>query len=491
MATENTTRKLGRFDIFEKVGEGGFGTVYRGYDPMWDKPVAIKVLHKDISRLPNAVERFRKEAKVAAELRHPNIVGVSEVGEHEADYYLVMDYISGGTLAQRMQQTPTFSLSEVVNWLHPIAEALDYAHSRKKIIHRDIKPSNILIGEDGQVYLTDFGLIKLTEDASNTSTGAILGTYEYMAPEQITGKELTPATDLYALGVIAFQMLTGKTPFASATNSPFEIQEGHVHHAPPDPRTLRPEIPEEASRVLLKALAKDPSQRYASGREFIGAFQATVENFKGEKITQLKQLAGQAAQKFNFSSAIAALQEIESISPSLETQRAISDYQQKTALLTEYQHKAKEARTASEQLAVVKTKIPWYTGEEPQIVPAEEKRSLSTGKADWFEFLAILAVVVAFQGANSWVDFPGTFWYPVGILVIFAAFSSTLIKPYWWVVTGIVAAGLLMAMTGWQSYQYFYTAANLTYVGAGVQPLLFIAAILIIFFRARRLKKKG
>lgn len=198
-----------QYEILEKIGEGGFGVVYRGHDPMLDRDVAIKVLKAEVSTSPDFVERFRREARLGASLRHPNIARIIEVGKHEGYYYLVMDFYSGGPLSNLLKEGKQLPLAKVLNLLKPIAKALDHAHS-KQIIHRDVKPSNILLDAEGQPILTDFGLVKSLTEESSTTTGIAIGTVKYMAPEQIQGKKPSSTYDNYALGIITYQMLTGQ-----------------------------------------------------------------------------------------------------------------------------------------------------------------------------------------------------------------------------------------------------------------------------------------
>jgi len=268
MPKKDSTTHIGKYEILEKIGEGGFGLVYRGHDPLLNRQVAIKVLKGDVATAPDFVERFRREARLAASLRHPNIVNVIEVGEHEGRFYLVMDLLPGGTLSSLLETGKPLPISRTIELLKPIAEALDYAH-RKGMIHRDVKPSNIILNEDGQPVLTDFGLGKSLTESGGTTTGLALGTAEYMAPEQILGKDASPATDLYALGVITYQMLTGQLPFSGST--PFTIQKGHAEGTPPDPRQVNPALGERVAKVLLKSLEKEPSARFQSGAELISA----------------------------------------------------------------------------------------------------------------------------------------------------------------------------------------------------------------------------
>ena len=181
MTDQKAFSKIGKYEILEEIGSGGFGIVYRGHDPMLDRDVAIKVLRADVATSVDFVERFRKEARLAASLRHPNIATVIEVDEHDGRYFLVMDYFPGGPLSVLLKEGEPLPLAQVVELLLPLAEALDHAHS-KGVIHRDVKPSNAILDEDGHPVLTDFGLVKSLTEESDTTTGVVFGSAEYMAP---------------------------------------------------------------------------------------------------------------------------------------------------------------------------------------------------------------------------------------------------------------------------------------------------------------------
>jgi hypothetical protein len=273
MAKKNESTTIGKYEILEKLGEGGFGVVYRGHDLALNRQVAVKVLHASLVVTPEFIERFKREARLAASLHHPNIITMLDVGEEER-YFLVMELLPGGTLRDLLKNGKPMPLARAIELLKPIAEALDYAHS-KEMIHRDVKPSNILLREDGQPVLTDFGLAKSLSDSSVSSTGLAVGTAEYMAPEQVLGNPPGPATDIYALGVIAYQMLTGKVPFSGTT--PYSIQKGHAEGRPPDPREINPALGEQTAQILLKSLEKEPQSRFQSGAELVAAFSAIAE----------------------------------------------------------------------------------------------------------------------------------------------------------------------------------------------------------------------
>ncbi len=267
-------KTLGSYRVIEQIGMGGMANVYKAYDPNTDRYVALKVLPERLSADPDFRKRFRREAKAIAKLEHLHILPIFAYGEEDDFAYLVMRYIETGTLSERVERGP-LSLDAADRLLGQIASALDYAHERG-ILHRDVKPSNVLLDEHGNSYLTDFGIAKIVEATIDLTGDSILGTPKYMSPEQCRGeKNLTPATDIYSLGIVLFEMLTGRPPFEAET--PIAVIHMQLHEPLPLPRSLRPDLPEEVEKVILKALAKEPEQRYESAQRMAEAFQKAVQ----------------------------------------------------------------------------------------------------------------------------------------------------------------------------------------------------------------------
>jgi serine/threonine protein kinase len=274
---------LGNCTIQQLIGQGGMGAVYLAQQERPRRQVAVKVLMPASPLKPHQLsaflERFRRETDAAASLEHPHIMPVYEYGERGGLAYLVMPYISAGTLRDVMEREGQMSFESAANYTEQMAAALDFAHSRG-VIHRDIKPANMLLTSDNRLLLTDFGLVKVVATDHHsaqiqlTGAGAPVGTPDYMSPEQVIGAEVNGRADQYSLGVVLFQMVTGTTPFQGET--PMQIASQQLHMQPPTPRSLRPDLPEAAERVLLRAMAKRPDERFNSVQEFATAFRAAL-----------------------------------------------------------------------------------------------------------------------------------------------------------------------------------------------------------------------
>ncbi len=270
--------QIGKYVIQELLGQGGMGQIYRAYHPSLERDVAIKLIHIYKASDPEVVDRFRREAKMVAALRHPGII---QVYDFDADlnydiFYMVMEFIQGESLANRLNsievQGGQMSLEEALRIFRLITEAVAYAHDRG-VIHCDLKPENVMLNIQGQPILTDFGIAKFIRGERLTSTDAILGTPYYMSPEQSTGRgKIDARTDVYALGVLLYELTTGKLPFDGETYMSIVFK--HVNEPAPPPRTINPDLPEAVEQIIQKAMAKDPDQRYASAQELLTAVEA-------------------------------------------------------------------------------------------------------------------------------------------------------------------------------------------------------------------------
>ncbi len=261
---------VGPYRIIEQLGQGGMATVFKAYHPNLDRYVAIKVLHPAFKQDPQFLERFQREARVVAMLDHSNIVPVFDYADHSGQSYLVMKFIEGETLKAVLDRGWP-SKEQILSIVQSVGSALTYAHSQG-VLHRDVKPSNILLTESGNVYLADFGLARMAEAGQSTLSGdQLLGTPHYISPEQARGaQELDEGTDIYSFGIVLYQLAVGRVPYSSDT--PFSIIHDHLYTPLPMPRSINDKIPEDLERVLLKALAKDRPDRFASVEELVEAF---------------------------------------------------------------------------------------------------------------------------------------------------------------------------------------------------------------------------
>lgn len=265
-------KSLGNCQIVAEVGRGGMAVVYRAYQSTLGRYVAIKVLPPHLAYDGEFVARFQREAQAAANLRHPNIVTIFDVGQQDGLYYIVMQYLEGRTLKEVIEQDSPLPPERVAHIVEQVASALDYAH--RYLVHRDIKPDNIFVGEKDHVTLTDFGIAKAASGTRLTQTGVLIGTPQYMSPEQAQGAEAGPASDLYALGVVAYEMLGGQAPFGGTT--PYAILYKQIHEPPPPIRSLRPELPPALENVLVQAMSKEPARRYPTAGTFAQALALAV-----------------------------------------------------------------------------------------------------------------------------------------------------------------------------------------------------------------------
>ncbi|MCC7355572.1 MAG: serine/threonine protein kinase [Anaerolineae bacterium] len=249
-------QRIGKYQIEGLIGRGGMGIVYRAVDLALQRPVALKLFQA--AGGPDLMTRFRREAQIMAALEHPHIVPIYEIGEWQEQPFIVMRLVEGRSLAQIIAQEGPLPLARVAHIATQVASALDYAHSRG-VVHRDVKPSNVLVTSGDQAILTDFGIARAQGWGSLTQTGMVMGSPEYMSPEQITGHSVGPAADIYALGCVVYQLLTGHAPFERDT--PSAVLYAHEHHPPQPLRQVNPRVPSAVEGIVLQALAKDPARR--------------------------------------------------------------------------------------------------------------------------------------------------------------------------------------------------------------------------------------
>ncbi len=274
-----TGKQFGHYQIVAPLGEGGMAAVYKAYQPNMERYVAIKVLPRHMSSSDEFVERFRREARMLAKLQHPNILSVFDYGEQDGYPYIVMPFVQSGTLSEALRDHP-LTFAEINAIISQIGGALAYAHAHG-MIHRDVKPSNVLIDETGNCLLTDFGLARMTEASIKiTSSGAVMGTPAYMAPEQGTGAKIDQRSDIYSLGIILYEMLTGRVPYTAET--PIAVVVKHIQDPLPSARKINPKLPESIELILMKALAKNPDDRYQNAEDLVHALQAAISTMELE-----------------------------------------------------------------------------------------------------------------------------------------------------------------------------------------------------------------
>ena len=261
-------QKVGKYELVRKIGRGGMSVVYEGQHPNLDRPVAVKMLSHALVHRRNFAERFRNEGRIIANLDHANIVKVFDMEEAYATFFIVMEKLEGPDLSHIIEKEGALDHSRVRSILKQVAEALDYAHS-KGVVHRDVKPSNVSLDESGHVKLMDFGLakVKRLEALLHEDADIVLGTPYYMSPEQARGDELDLRTDIYNLGILAFEMLTGERPFTGRTKS--EVQRKHVQAPIPTPRQLVPNVPADLDAFVATCLQKHPNDRFQTCREML------------------------------------------------------------------------------------------------------------------------------------------------------------------------------------------------------------------------------
>jgi tRNA A-37 threonylcarbamoyl transferase component Bud32 len=264
----------GRYRLEAKLGSGGMSTVYLARDETLDRPVAVKVMHREMSEQADQLQRFRQEARAVAKLSHPNVVSVIDAGEDGGHPYIVFEYVKGETLKQRVARVGALDTQEAIAYAIEIARGLGVAHARQ-MVHRDVKPQNVLIDEEGRAKLTDFGISRQLEQDGMTATGRVLGTTDYVAPEQAMGQGVDTRSDVYSLGVVLYEMLVGEVPFRA--DSQVGVAMKHVNEELPDVQRRRPEVSAATALVVERATAKNPAERYQRIDEMVDDLETALE----------------------------------------------------------------------------------------------------------------------------------------------------------------------------------------------------------------------
>ena len=253
------TTFAGRYEIIEELGKGGMGKVYRVEDTELKQEIALKLIRPEIATDKNTIERFRNELKTARNIRHKNVCGMFDLGEEKGAYFITMEYIRGEDLKNLIRKMGQLSTGQAIAIANQVCDGLDEAH-RLGVVHRDLKPQNVMIDTEGSARIMDFGIARSLEGKGITGAGVMIGTPEYMSPEQVEGKEVDPRSDIYSLGVILYEMATGRVPFEGDT--PFTIGVKHKSEAPQNPKDLNAQIPDDLNAVILKCLEKEKDQRF-------------------------------------------------------------------------------------------------------------------------------------------------------------------------------------------------------------------------------------
>jgi serine/threonine protein kinase len=264
----------GRYELLARVGGGGMALVYKARDNLLNRFVAVKVLRPQFMHDEDFVKRFRREAQAAASLSHPNIVSIYDVGQEEDTHYIVMEYVDGPNLNEIIRERAPLQADEAVRIAGQIADALDHAH-HNQIIHRDIKPHNILMGSNGRVKVTDFGIARAITSSTITQTGSVVGSVHYFSPEHAKGVSTGEKSDLYSLGIVLYQMLTARLPFLG--ESPISVALKHLQEPFEKPRKVNPHIPQSVENVIVRAMRKNPQERYQSAREMLADLETCLQ----------------------------------------------------------------------------------------------------------------------------------------------------------------------------------------------------------------------
>ncbi|HMH46554.1 MAG TPA: protein kinase, partial [Solirubrobacteraceae bacterium] len=300
----------GRYRLDAQIGRGGMSTVYRAFDTVLERPVAIKLMHREIASDSDQLERFRREARSVAQLNHPYIVTVIDAGEEPSDDggphgvgtpYIVLEYVEGETLKELIRREGPLEVPQAIAYAIEIARALGAAHERL-IVHRDVKPQNVLIGSEGGAKITDFGIARTLTEEGLTVPGRVLGTTDYVSPEQALGQPVTGQSDVYSLGIVLYEMLTGEVPFRGET--PVAVAMRHVREQVPDVQRLRPEVSAATASVVDRAVAKDLARRYpdadsmvADLEELLAIEASRAGQATGEVTSVLRTLPGKARRR--------------------------------------------------------------------------------------------------------------------------------------------------------------------------------------------------
>jgi serine/threonine protein kinase len=361
-------KTLGQYQIIELAGQGGMATVYKAHQPSLNRYVALKVLPEYLAHDEEFVRRFKQEAMAAAALRHPNILVIYDVGEADNLHYIAAEFLEGKTLDQIIRQGGALPLPRIVSIVNQLASALDVAHQHD-MIHRDIKPSNVFLGPRDHVTLMDFGIVKAMSATRLTRTGMLVGTPEYMSPEQAEGQSLDWRSDLYSLGVVVYEMLTGQVPFAAPT--PNAVLYAHVNKPPTPPSQLNTAIPGPVETVVLRALVKRPQDRFQSAAEFAAALEQAARQAQSDLTAVLYQGARTLVVQRKLNEAQTKLDQLRQLSPGYPGLTELAaDIARQMQLEREYTEVVQLTQQARERAADFTRRVPGHPDPERVLKPA-------------------------------------------------------------------------------------------------------------------------
>jgi serine/threonine protein kinase len=345
---DKTRQIIGKYRLIELLGRGGFSTVYRAEHMSLGNEVALKILNPSLAEDETFARRFRREARRTVMLDHPNIVRVLDLDKVDGQLFIAMEYVPNRDLRELLAEEGLLPLDRIVSFVRQLGSALDYAH-RRGLIHRDVKPGNVLVRDDGIVKLTDFGLVKAAEGSQLTQTGTTLGTPAYMSPEQTRGETVDARSDLYALGVMAYEFVTGRVPFQGDT--PVSVVYMHVHEMPPLPSVISQRAEGPIEPVLLKALSKDPAERYQTGGALADALAEAIYGSEEDSPAAAYDHAVTLLQERRFSEALEALVTIQAAQPGYRDVDTLLLKAQEGETLAELYAQANQHLTTARDLA--------------------------------------------------------------------------------------------------------------------------------------------
>ncbi|MBP8000934.1 MAG: serine/threonine protein kinase [Chloroflexi bacterium] len=505
---------LGKYCLLEKLGSGGFATVYKAENMNLGNEVALKLMDTRLFEDAPTVARFKQEARFSVQLDHPNIVRVMDLEEADGQLFIVMEYVAGTNLGQLLATNGLLPLDQVVAITRQIAAALDHAHSRR-LVHRDIKPSNVLVRPDGAVKLTDFGIVKAVEGTKLTQTGTTIGTPAYMSPEQTIGSAVDHRSDLYSLGVVLYEMVTGRIPFDGDT--PVAIGYKHVHQAPPMASTLHPRAKGPLEKLLGKALAKKPEDRFQSGVEMVQALSQAVQELEENTLAAAYHKAADLLKNRHYGDALAELEALEAMNPTYRDVSALLQKAKQGAQLGDLYEQAANHFARGRELASQITTIDPTFADPAHILSLTERKiptvpsfTASFWLSEWFLLIGGTFIVASYSGfweadrnqwatgiakllqetgsleglamaAHDWV--PGFIWAPLVFLLVLALlFIGQMIWPrralVWNTLKGVITTATL-ALILTTLFQFFTTDSTGPYVMLTGTVLVWLATTLI------------